>query len=860
MIKYFLKLLNFNSVILLTKKKRQIMILRESLNNNKNIKTMADLLGTGSRDIIQGTASNDAIQSLEGDDIVYGLGGDDLINGGDENDNIYGEAVFYQDKYYLLSNFSFWQEAQNQAENLGGNLVTINDAAENQFLSDTFGNEEPLWIGLTDQNEEGNFTWISGEAVTYTNWFPGEPNNFGGNENYVGINYGNTGAWNDTFNEIISRGIIEISSSVINAGDDTLNGLGGNDLINGGAGNDELYGEAAFYQGKYYLLSNFSFWQEAQNQAENLGGNLVTINDAAENQFLSDTFGNEEPLWIGFTDQNEEGNFTWISGEAVTYTNWFSEQPDNFGGNEDYAAINYINPGQWNDAPTEFAYRGIIEISSSVILAGDDTLKGEDGNDRLFAGFGNDILDGGTDFDIAYYSTIPEAITLLPTGIVNKQGAGTDQLINVEKIIGSVGQNNLIDASSATGSTSINADLANQNLVVDGLSFSSSFKVENFVNVIGTAQDDIISGDQADNQLSGNEGDDTFVGSSGNDTLDGGAGIDTLDYSSFTEAITLLRAGSINKGSAGGIDSISNIETIIGAVEQANTIDASNGISPTTFLDVNLATNSLIVNGLPTLGALSFTVQNFVNVTGTTQTDSIIGNEAANLIDGNEGDDTFVGSSGNDTLEGGAGIDTLDYSSFTEAITLLRAGSINKGSAGGIDSISNIETIIGAVGQANTIDASNGISPTTFLDVNLAANSLIVNGLPTLGSLSFTVQNFVNITGTTQADSLTGNNLVNQIIGNSGEDLLFGGEGDDFLQGGLDNDIFVLRSGNGNDTIQDFQVGFDKFGLAGLAFEDLTLTDTSSGTLIENGSEALGTVLNVNSSSITSEDFITVVV
>jgi GH24 family phage-related lysozyme (muramidase) len=64
-----------------------------------------------------------------------------------------------------------WTQAQAQAVSFGGNLVTVNDAAENQFLVNTFGNLN-RWIGLTDEVVEGQFKWVNGEAVTYTNWIP----------------------------------------------------------------------------------------------------------------------------------------------------------------------------------------------------------------------------------------------------------------------------------------------------------------------------------------------------------------------------------------------------------------------------------------------------------------------------------------------------------------------------------------------------------------------------------------------------------------------------------------------------------------------------------------------------------------
>jgi len=45
-------------------------------------------------------------------------------------------------------------------------------------------------------------------------------------------------------------------------------------------------------------------------------------------------------LWIGFTDQASEGTWEWISGEAVTYTNWASGEPKDANG-EDYAVMNW---------------------------------------------------------------------------------------------------------------------------------------------------------------------------------------------------------------------------------------------------------------------------------------------------------------------------------------------------------------------------------------------------------------------------------------------------------------------------------------------------------------------------------------
>jgi hypothetical protein len=123
--------------------------------------------------------------------------------------------------YYLLAPDS-WSSSESQAQGLGGHLVTVNDAAENQFLIDTFcaapNQGRVLWIGYTDDPafapgaSEGNFRWASGETPAYTNWQAGEPNNSaegGGPENYASFNWHFTvpdafphvqGTWNDDIN------------------------------------------------------------------------------------------------------------------------------------------------------------------------------------------------------------------------------------------------------------------------------------------------------------------------------------------------------------------------------------------------------------------------------------------------------------------------------------------------------------------------------------------------------------------------------------------------------------------------------------------------------------------------------------
>ncbi len=100
----------------------------------------------------------------------------------------------------------------------------------------------------------------------------------------------------------------------------------------------------------YYVSNNRMTWQNAKTLCQDKGGHLVTISDAAENNFVYQN--TTDKSWIGFTDQEEEGDWQWVTGEDVTYTNWLPTEPNNSGNNEHYAHIRHTPPlDKWNDNP-----------------------------------------------------------------------------------------------------------------------------------------------------------------------------------------------------------------------------------------------------------------------------------------------------------------------------------------------------------------------------------------------------------------------------------------------------------------------------------------------------------------------------
>ena len=108
-------------------------------------------------------------------------------------------------------------------------------------------------------------------------------------------------------------------------------------------------------------------WTEAKAFCEEKGGHLVTIDDENEQQavfFVLEgcPFG---VYYIGGTDPDQSGNWTWVTGESFSYENWDMDSPEpSLGDSEYYSAIIGIdNPpnkqiGEWIDCPNVIEQSG----------------------------------------------------------------------------------------------------------------------------------------------------------------------------------------------------------------------------------------------------------------------------------------------------------------------------------------------------------------------------------------------------------------------------------------------------------------------------------------------------------------------
>ncbi len=325
-------------------------------------------------------------------------------------------------RYYCSYDPAPWFTASALAQAEGGYLARINDAGENAFLASIL-TLQSAYIGGTDHQNEGNWVWSDGSGFTYTNWYPGQPNNYYGSQNALEML--SNGLWNDQNGEKHLEYIMEIPCSTVEQIQGPANGSSfpvgtttvkyrasdacGNveyceftvtveesmslicpddiyiecDASAGGAHvtwnhptiesccEDDCSGVVPgepipgfIYMGtyggsQYYCSAAPELWSVADLVCQANGGHLAIINSQAENAFLASQII-APAAYIGLSDIASEGNFTWVDGTPISYAPWYPGQPNNYNNAQD--VVELLNTGQWNDQYDKVKREYILEI------------------------------------------------------------------------------------------------------------------------------------------------------------------------------------------------------------------------------------------------------------------------------------------------------------------------------------------------------------------------------------------------------------------------------------------------------------------------------------------------------------------
>ncbi|XP_056228583.1 CD209 antigen-like [Seriola aureovittata] len=100
----------------------------------------------------------------------------------------------------------------------------------------------------------------------------------------------------------------------------------------------------------YSFVTSRKNWSDSKQFCESRGGQLPIISSEEEQIFLS-SFPNS--IWLGITDEEQEGVWKLVDGTNATTFYWRRGQPDNAGQKENCAQISkwFNGLNNWNDLP-----------------------------------------------------------------------------------------------------------------------------------------------------------------------------------------------------------------------------------------------------------------------------------------------------------------------------------------------------------------------------------------------------------------------------------------------------------------------------------------------------------------------------
>jgi VCBS repeat-containing protein len=493
---------------------------------------------------------------------------------------------------------------------------------------------------------------------------------------------------------------------------------------------------------------------------------------------------------------------------------------------------------------------------------GNDTLDGGDGDDILYGGIGDDTLAGGAGNDAIYGGVGNDTIST---------GSGNDT------VIGSLGDdtitvngagNKSIDGGSGTDTLNINYN--SYSLGDFALTFSNDYYhlTDPLSNVISFKNIDVFKIDSVEYTI-------IYNGTDGTSSVNTNAGYQDPYENDYNYALSGYAPNYENN--------------VISSVLYSD----NDGIARMYTYSAEQGSNLTI----PSLGTFGWTAGEDLTITGTDYNDTI-----------SDRDESTRGSSFN--ISTGLGDDVIDMGA-----AVFDASSIDAG-AGNDTVVVGVQDEYGYLNHTS-ISGGDGIdwlvferaysdNPITYT-LNSGNTTGFENVRAGFGNDQITGDSGNNIIlGDAAADTLYGGDGDDQLYGyrdeyangstdgndnlygGAGSDLLVGGAGDDFLDGGSGSDTltgdggssdyaqggssgtdtFVLRSGDGGDSISsadiitDFTDGTDAFGLAdGLSFASLSITQgdgvalSASHSVIKNGDEFLAVVQNTDYTNITAVDF-----
>jgi Ca2+-binding RTX toxin-like protein len=593
---------------------------------------------TAAGDDISGGNGNDTITASSGGNTLHGNDGDDILNGAEGSDTLYGDDTINAANHNVISgnggDDTIYSYSANDAIDAGADndtvviyatrvtasdqssqLVDGGDGNDTLELDALQGSGAPVTIVVS-----ANFQPIIGGSIKGSTFANFETLIFHGGSGMLNIT---GGAGNDSLEANHGHATI-FDAGALNGlgGDDTLSFNGdpiGIEAIDGGEGNDTfVWNPANSDWSGVSLTLDMTLDQSMQKDGETFA-TLAGI----ENLFIDASGYDLNEVDITGAQGT---NTLLLRGASINVTTF--DQADRITIMSGAAAI---TAGGGDDL---VVIAGADTRSSTVHgNDGNDTLTGGSGQDSIYGDYGDDILTAGNGRSHLYGGAGNDALSLSSVNANN----GTGHAI----IDGGDGHDTLtLDFSNATTAFKGNFSAATANLS-DG---TVVMNVESVIFSAGAGNDTLTAsndeGGNAFNKLYGNGGNDRLAAGAHGAYLDGGAGNDILVGGA---GVDYLVGGSV--------------------VSERNTVSYANS---TVGVRVDLRLTTAQQGKGDAAGDILSDVQNII---GSKHRDVLIGSDpdsgrqatGDNVLDGGKGRDTLIGNGGQDTFvfSTGYGHDTI---------------------------------------------------------------------------------------------------------------------------------------------------------------------------------------------------------
>jgi Ca2+-binding RTX toxin-like protein len=305
----------------------------------------------------------------------------------------------------------------------------------------------------------------------------------------------------------------------------------------------------------------------------------------------------------------------------------------------------------------------------------EDRLRGQDGNDTIRGGRHDDSIFGGDDDDLIFGEDGDDSIqgdttTSTDNGDDTIYGGDGDDDINGgrdDDYIKGEDDNDDLDGDDGddelygdSGADEVDGD-AGDDLVYGGNGNDSLGGGSGRDRLAGEDGDDDLDGDADDDALYGGDDNDTLRGGTGDDLLHGEDGIDTADFGDGNAGVVVNLFDEIAVSSDLGTDVLYSIENVIGSDGQD-------------VIDGNHSRNELRGDSEDDI------------IRGHNGNDVVYGDGGDDVVWGDEGADSVYGGSGDDEVRGGLGADTLFGDSGEDHLRGEQGDDV-------IDGGSNVDTV-----------------------------------------------------------------------------------------------------------------------------------------------------------------------